>query len=147
MLNRLSISAATWAGLGLLAGLFWREFTKMNGFTGITQLSTSHTHALAIGMLPMLAFLALARVYPLPEKGMKLFTLLYNVGVGLTFLMMLVKGALQVLKAPFADSAMLSGIHGLGHMVVAGSLVYFFLMLKKAVRTVSAEATTANVSV
>lgn len=139
MLNRIFFSAGTWAGLGLLSGLYWREFTKLNDFTGATQLSTAHTHALALGMLMLLAVLALAKTFNLPEKGMNLFILLYNIGVGLTFVMMLVKGSMQVLAMPFAESPMLSGFHGLGHMIVAGTLVHFFLMLMKAVRLESAK--------
>lgn len=146
MLNRLFYSAGTWAGLGLLSGLYWREFTKINGFTGTTQLSTAHTHALAIGMLVFLVILALARTFDLPQRGMGLFTILYNVGVGLTFGIMVVKGSLQVLGAPIATSPMFSGFAGLGHMMISGSLVYFFLMLRKAVAAAST-TTPATVSV
>lgn len=97
-------------------------------------------------MLVMLAVLALAKVFPLPEKGMNLFVLLYNIGVGLTFTMMVVKGSLQVLAMPLAESKMISGFHGLGHMIVAGSLVYFFLMLRKAVATASQGRVPATVN-
>lgn len=45
------------AGLG--AGLFYREFTKANHFTGDTQLAVTHTHLLALGMLVFLTVLAL----------------------------------------------------------------------------------------
>ena len=51
MLNRILISAATWAGLGLASGVYWRELTKFTHFTGVTQLYTAHTHALALGLL------------------------------------------------------------------------------------------------
>ncbi|MGL5648848.1 MAG: DUF2871 family protein, partial [Clostridium sp.] len=34
---------------GLLGGVFFREFTRMSDFTGITRLSVVHTHALILG--------------------------------------------------------------------------------------------------
>ena len=35
--------------LGLFLGAFYREFTKMNGFTGNTVLGGLHTHVLVLG--------------------------------------------------------------------------------------------------
>ena len=41
--------------LGLALGVFFREFTKFNNFTGITKLSSAHTHTLvARGILEVL---------------------------------------------------------------------------------------------
>ena len=108
MLNRILSSAAAWAALGLASGLYWRELTKLNDFTGDTSLSTAHTHALSLGMLVLLTVLALAKAFALPERPTKLFVLLWNVGVGLTFGIMVVKGSLQVLGVEFATSPMLS---------------------------------------
>ena len=70
MLNRLFTSAAAWTAIGLLSGLYWREFTKLNEFTGETMLSTAHTHALALGTLVFLAVLGLigaASALKMPE--------------------------------------------------------------------------------
>ncbi|WP_052459791.1 DUF2871 family protein [Tessaracoccus massiliensis] len=147
MLNRLFFSAAAWTGLGLLSGLYWREFTKLNEFTGETMLSTAHTHALALGALVFLAALALAKVFPLAEKSGKLFALLYNIGMAFTFGAMVVKGTLQVLEAPIATSAMWPGFAGLGHMLISGTFVYFFIILRRAMKadaTVGASAATVG---
>lgn len=144
MLNRLFYSAGSWTAIGLLSGLYWREFTKMNEFTGDTMLSTAHTHALALGTLVFLAVLALAKVFPLAEKSGKLFALLYNVGMAFTVGTMLVKGTLQVLELPIATSAMWPGFSGLGHMILTGTWVYFFLVLRKAVRADAHSAAPAD---
>ena len=37
--------------LGLALGIFFREFTKFNAFTGITTLSAAHTHTLVLGFI------------------------------------------------------------------------------------------------
>ncbi len=134
MLNRLFTSAAAWTAIGLLSGLYWREFTKLNEFTGETMLSTAHTHALALGTLVFLAVLALAKVFPMAEKSTKLFALLYNIGLGFTVGTLLVKGTLQVLEMPIATSPMWPGFSGLGHMILAGTWVYVFLSLRKALK-------------
>ncbi|MBB1514061.1 MULTISPECIES: DUF2871 family protein [unclassified Tessaracoccus] len=142
MLNRLFFSAATWTALGLASGLYWREMTKLNDFTGHTQLATAHTHALALGTLMLLVVLALAKSFALGDKATTLFTVLWNVGLGLTFGAMIVKGTLQVLEIPIATSPMWAGIAGLGHMVLSGTFVYLFVILRRAL---TAAPATANV--
>lgn len=142
MLNRIFVSAATWTGLGLASGLYWREITKFTDFTGHTQLATAHTHALALGMLMLLAVLAVARSLNLAEKPTKLVVTLWNVGLGLTFGTMIVKGTLQVFGIAFADSAMWSGIAGLGHMILAGAVTYFFVVVRRGIKALSVPAAT-----
>ena len=141
MLNRLFTSAAAWTALGMGSGLYWREMTRFTDFTGDTQLSTAHTHALALGTLMLLVILALARAFSLPEKPTMLATLLWNVGLGLTFGAMVVKGTLQVLEIPIATSPMWAGIGGLGHMVLTGTFVYLFVILRRALVAAPVPAT------
>lgn len=136
MINKLFTSAAVWTGLGLASGLFYREFTRQTEFTGVTQLSVAHTHALALGTTILLVVLALAKVFALgADRRLGLFLGLWNGGLALTFTMMLVKGSLQVLDHPLATSKMLAGISGLGHMILTGAFVLFFVILGRAVQT------------
>ena len=37
--------------LALVGGVFYREFTKMNNYTGWTTLSVVHTHYFILGMM------------------------------------------------------------------------------------------------
>ena len=92
-------------------------------------------------MLMLLTVLALARALPLAEKGTRLFTWLWNTGLALTFGAMIVKGTLQVLGAPLAESAMWAGIAGLGHMILTGTAIHLFVLLRRALRRVDAPAT------
>lgn len=133
MINKLFSSAAAWTALGLASGLFYREFTRQRDFTGATQLAVAHTHALALGTIILLIVLALTKVFALDDdRRLRLFLRFWNAGLALTFVMMLVKGSLQVLGAEFADSPMIAGISGLGHMILTGTLVLFFLILRRA---------------
>ena len=89
----------------------------------------------------LLVTLALARTFSMEEKATKLFTILWNVGLGLAFGAMVVKGTLQVLEVPIATSPMWAGIAGLGHMVITGSFVYLFVILRRALVTAPTPAT------
>ena len=80
-------AAFTYMIIGVLAGLFYREFTKANDFPEgeFTQLGVVHTHLLTLGFIVLLIVLALDKVFGL--SGTKLFSWffwLYNVGVILT---------------------------------------------------------------
>lgn len=142
MLDRIFYSAATWTGLGLASGLFYREFTRQLEFTGVTQLSVAHTHALALGTTVLLVVLALVKLFDFDAKAVRLFVLLYNAGLALTFTMLLVKGSLQVLGHEMATSKALAGVSGLGHMILTGAFVYLLLALRKAMKRSAAPAQT-----
>lgn len=135
MLRIIFRSAVVWAILGLASGVYWREVTKFAEYDGATQLSTAHTHALALGMTILLVVLSIAKVFGTAEKRTTLFVILWNVGVGLTFGVMIVKGSFQAFGVEFAASPMWSGIAGLGHMITAGALVFLFVIVRRALKT------------
>ena len=49
-MRRLFNAAFLYTILGLAGGLFYRELTHINRFTGDTQLAVVHTHFLVLGM-------------------------------------------------------------------------------------------------
>lgn len=132
LLNR----AFLYAMLGLAAGVFYREFTKLSGFTGRTMLAFMHPHLLTLGALLCLLVLLLARSFPLlGEKHYRRFLLLHDIGLPFTVLMLGLRGVLQVLATPLSKGldAAISGVAGLGHIVLGLSLVFLFLALRRAV--------------
>lgn len=119
--------------LGLVFGVYYREFTKLNDFTGTTQLSVLHTHTLILGMFFFLIVLLLEKNFQLSNhKNFKKFYIFYNIGVGVTLLMLLVHGTLTVLG--HADSAAISGIAGLGHIILTVGLGFFFNVLLGSIK-------------
>ena len=135
-------AAFTYMIIGVLSGLFYREFTKANDFPSgeFTQLGLVHTHLLTLGFIVLLIVLALDKVFGL--SGSKLFSWffwLYNVGVILTAGMMVWHGSLTVLGEE--SNAMIAGIAGLGHIALSVSLVLFFLALRKKVVAASENST------
>lgn len=119
--------------LGLLAGLFYREFTKANDFTGQTQLSVLHTHFLALGMLFFLIALVVEKQFRISDSRLFApFFWTYNAGLLLTTSMMVVHGILTVRGTEVSPA--ISGIAGLGHIALTVALVLFFLAVGKGVR-------------
>ncbi|MGO1412802.1 MAG: DUF2871 domain-containing protein [Microbacterium gubbeenense] len=121
--------------VGVASGLFYREFTKNNGFPEgeFTQLSLAHTHLLTLGFIVLLIVLALEKVFTI-SRSPKLFAWffwLYNAGVILTSGMLIWHGSLTVLGQE--SNAMIAGIAGLGHMLVTAGMIVLFIALRRAV--------------
>lgn len=137
-LNHLLVSAFVYGGLGVLSGLFYREFTKLNDFPegAFTQLGLAHTHLLSLGFFPFLILLGLERVFHFSESRgrFRWFLGLYHAGVILTSAMLITHGIMTVLG--IESSAMISGIAGLGHISITAAIVLLFLVLRTAVRRV-----------
>ena len=53
MKKNLNIALA-YAIAAMVGGVFYREFTKYSGFTGVTALGKVHTHLFLLGMLVFL---------------------------------------------------------------------------------------------
>lgn len=114
--------------IGLLFGVYYRELTKWFDFNGKTQLSTLHTHTLVLGMLFFLIVLLLEKNFRImSHKWYKRFYITYNIGLGITLLLMLIHGTMTVMG--MESSAAISGIAGLGHIIMTIGLGFFFAVL------------------
>lgn len=72
LIEKIAQASMSYTILGLVSGIFYLEFTKMNEFTGVTQLSVLHTHLLVLGMFFFLIVLLLEKVFHLSkEKTLK----------------------------------------------------------------------------
>ena len=121
--------------MGLVCGVYFREFTKIMGFTGVTTLSKAHPHLLMLGtFLFLIVALFSERLSLETEKTFKLFMRIYNIGLPLTVLMMLIRGTLEVIGAPLSKGldASISGIAGIGHILLGLGIILFIYSLKKA---------------
>lgn len=128
-------AVATYTVVGLAAGLFYREFTKANGYPEgmMGQLGLAHTHILTLGMIVLLIVLALEKVFSLSSNRLfRWFFWVYNAGVVVTTAMQIWHGMLQVQR--LESSKMIAGIAGLGHMLVGAGFVLLLLSLRTAIR-------------
>ena len=115
--------------------MFYREFTKFNGFTGVTALGKLHVHLFTLGMVMFLLAALFSAQLPLEkQKNFRAFLKLYHIGVPLTAVMLLIRGVLEVLATPLSRGmdAAISGMAGLGHILTGVGIILFLLSLKKA---------------
>ncbi|MDU4889818.1 MAG: DUF2871 domain-containing protein [Clostridium sp.] len=124
-----------YAILAMIGGVFYREFTKFNDFVGKTTLSVVHTHLFMLGMFFFLVILLLAKQYKnlIEDKKFKLFYYIYNGGLLLATVMFVWRGVLQVLGSDISSAlnASISGMAGIGHILLAVGIIIFFTILKK----------------
>lgn len=129
--------ALAYAIAAMAGGVFYREFTKMKEFTGVTVLSKVHTHLFVLGMLVFLAVSLFAAHNKLGEiKLFRAFSWVYHPGVILTVVMMLVRGITEVLGTSLSKgmNAAISGMAGIGHVLVGAGVILLILSLKKTAR-------------
>lgn len=139
------ISSLVYGGVGLALGVYFREFTKFNGFAGRTSLAFAHPHALILGALLFLLLFFLSKHYRFakPKLG-KASVIVYHVGLAWTLLMMAVRRTLDVLGTELgsADGA-IAGVAGIGHILLGVGLVLLLInagFLQKAEESNSKEA-------
>lgn len=127
--------AFIYAIAAMVGGVFYREFTKFNGFTGVTALGKVHVHLFMLGMMVFLVVALFAAHLDLEnQKSFRRFSFIYNIGVPLTAVMLVVRGITQVLGINLskgADAA-ISGIAGIGHIITGVGIVLLLISLKKA---------------
>ena len=115
----------TFLVMGLVAGVFYREFTKMNNFVGDTRLSVLHTHTLVLGFVVLLVFYLLIRNYSLDRVlGLKKSYLIYISGLTFTLVMMVFIGIYQITAQgqDLINIKAIEGMSGLGHIILAAGM-------------------------
>lgn len=129
--------ALIYATAAMIGGVFYREFTKWNGFTGATALGKVHTHLFILGMFVFLLVALFSQSMDLEkQKAFRTFMKIYNIGLPILSIIMVVRGVIQVLEFDIssrADSA-ISGVAGAGHVLVGIGIVLLLLTLKKSAK-------------
>lgn len=100
----------------------------MNDYTAWTTLFVVHTHYIILGMI---FFLILGLISMNMNLKINRAVLLYNNGLNLTAIMLIVRGIIQVLDLNVI-SALISGIASIGHIILGVSLILILLDIKKA---------------
>jgi len=122
---------------GLLIGAFYREFTKYMGYTQRTMLGMAHPHILTLGLVWFLFVSILIKILLIePSKQLGRANCIYNIGIILATIMMIVRGVLEVTGFEFTSSinGMISGIAGLGHIATAVGMIMFINIFRKAAK-------------
>lgn len=134
-MKRCMNASLLYAILAMVGGVFYREFTKFNGFTARTTLGVVHTHYFLLGMVFFLLLLLLEKSFSFMETKTKRVLTAYQVGLNLTAVMFVVRGVPQVLGTELSTgmNAAISGIAGIGHILLGISMVMLLLQVRKSV--------------
>ena len=129
-------SALIYAIAAMVFGVFYREFTKFMGFTGESALSVMHTHYFMLGMVMFLLMLLLEKQFAFTNGKTGRVLLVYHAGLNLTGVMFLIRGVAQVQGTPLSSgmNAAISGMAGIGHILLGVSMVLLLVQIKKSVR-------------
>lgn len=124
-----------YAVLAMASGVFYREFTKFNDFTAKTALSVTHLHLFVLGTIVLLIIGLLAERSNLEAvKTFRPAMIVYHIGLPFMVAMFYARGILQVLGSDLSQAADLavSGVAGIGHVLMATGIVLLFVSLMKA---------------
>ena len=91
-MKRYMNAALLYAILAMVGGVFYREFTKFQGFTGKTTLSVVHTHYFLLGMVFFLMLLLLEKDFSFTGAKTGRAVLVYHIGLNLTSVMFVLRG-------------------------------------------------------
>lgn len=119
----------------MACGVFYREFTKFNGFSGKTTLAFTHLHFFVLGTVLFLIIAVFSRITDIEkQKSFTSFLKLYNVGLPFMVAMFFVRGIPQVLELGLSKgaNAAISGIAGIAPIIMAVAIVMLFSALKKS---------------
>lgn len=130
-MKKIAKSALIYLILGLMAGVFFREFPKFVSaaqYVEESQLSIVHTHTLTLGLFVFLFVLIFAKLFDIHKhKLFNKFFATYHVGLILTLTIMLAHGIwVAVGNEPHPA---FSGFAGLGHIALTIGFGMFFKIL------------------
>ena len=134
-MKRYMNTALLYAVFAMAGGVFYREFTKFNGFTGKTTLSVVHTHYFLLGMVFFLLLLLLERNFSFTGAKTGRVLAAYHIGLNLTAVMFVVRGLTQVLAPALSRGmdAAISGMAGIGHILLGVSMVLLLVQIRRSV--------------
>ena len=134
-MKRYMNTALLYAVFAMAGGVFYREFTKFNGFTGKTTLSVVHTHYFLLGMVFFLLLLLLEKNFSFTGAKTGRVLAAYHIGLNLTAVMFVVRGLTQVLAPALSRGmdAAISCMAGIGHILLGVSMVLLLVQIRRSV--------------
>lgn len=116
--------------LGLIGGVFYCEFTKLNGFTDFTTLSVVHTHYLMLGMVFFLMLVLLENNFHFIDNKVRKYLIFYHIGLNLTVIMLVVRGVVQVLSLNVSSAV----LFGIAHLILGISMFFVLISIRNCIK-------------
>ena len=133
MVKRYANLALFYAIAAMVFGVFYREFTKFSHFSGQTNLSFLHTHYFMLGMFFFLVLMLAEKAFSFSGRNTGKLLAAYQFGLNITGLGFLMRGLTQVWGTELSRGldASISGIAGIGHILMGISIILLLLKIKK----------------
>ncbi len=135
-MKRLINTSIFYMFIALASGVFYREFTKFNDFTGVTSLSFTHVHAFMLGMFVFLILILFDKQFDITSnKKFNSFYYIYNIGLIGMITTLYVRGIVQVLEinTSSALNASISGVAGITHILLGIGVIQILFLLKNQI--------------
>ena len=128
-------ASLVYAAAAMVSGVFYREYTKWNGFTGYTNLSVMHAQYFILGMFFFLILMLAEKAFSFSDQKTGKLLIAYQLGLNITGLGFLMRGLTQVWDTELSKGldASISGIAGIGHTFMGICIVLLLLKIKKSV--------------
>ena len=121
-----------WASFYLGVGLIGGAATRLDGFQGQASFISAHSHAFSLGFIFFLVVISLEKNLKLSEvKNFDKWLVFHNISFIYMLVTLVVRGMLDGLGR---DILGFSYVAGLSHAMLGVSLVWFIIILKKAIK-------------
>lgn len=135
-MKKLTRTAFIYAIVAMISGVLYREGSKFLEVTEPTTWSFTHTHFFVLGMFFFLIVLLIEKNFCImKDKKFNLFYYIYNAGLLIKGSMLWVRGAVDLTTSvPIIYDKMISGISGVGHILLGVGIILFFVILKDKIK-------------
>lgn len=136
-MKRLINTSIFYMFIALTSGVFYREFTKFNDFTGVTSLSFTHVHAFMLGVFMFLILILFDKQFDITSsKRFNSFYYVYNIGLIGMITMLYVRGIVQVLGSDISSAlnASISGVAGITHILLGIGVIQILFLIKNHIK-------------
>ena len=135
-MKKLVKTAFIYAIIAMLCGVVYREGSRFLELTEPNTWSFTHTHFFVLGMFFFLIVLILEKEFSLTkDKKFKAFYIICNIGLIITGIMLWMRGIADITESFYNSyDKMISGISGIGHILLGIGIILFFIILNNKIK-------------
>ena len=135
-MKKLVKTAFIYAIIAMICGVIYREGSRFLELTEPNTWSFTHTHFFALGMFFFLIVVILEKEFSLAkDKKFKAFYIIYNIGLIITGIMLWMRGIADITESFYNSyDKMISGISGIGHILLGIGIILFFIILNNKIK-------------
>lgn len=135
-MKKLVKTAFIYAIIAMICGVIYREGSRFLELTEPNTWSFTHTHFFALGMFFFLIVVILEKEFSLTkDKKFKAFYIIYNIGLIITGIMLWMRGIADITESFYNSyDKMISGISGIGHILLGIGIILFFIILNNKIK-------------